>query len=227
MFNNSEIDNWIIERHGNLTASKIDVIIPPGTNGKLFTVGGYNYIKRVAIEAMTELWEKPDLDEVKSLLHGKVFEEPAYHWYCKVSRNYYMRYFGTLEPIYLPFNSDSGGSPDGMMGEGENVYLGLELKCPKNSEIHFDYLKMKTQWDLKEYSLNYYAQMQFLMMIMKTKEFHFASFDDRVKNPALKMKILEIKYDQKFCDNLHVRVLQAIKEKYKIIEMYQNLKQAI
>lgn len=210
-------DRWFIERHGKFTASEIGKLLSKGTGSEMFGKGAITYIRQKAIEEMTVLWEKPELEYVKSLLHGKAHEFPAYEMYKKTTKNYSMRYFGTDAPLYLSFNEDSGGSPDGIMGNGTEIYCGLELKCPRNSSVHYDYLGFKDQYDIKEYNGDYYAQIQFLLMITKAKEFHFASFDDRFKDVKKKIKIIEVLPDKKFQDNLEIRIQMAVKMKKAIV----------
>lgn len=217
MFQTDERDAWLLERHGSFTASLIGKLLVPGKEGKMFSPGGMSYIRQVAVEKMTFLYEKPELDNVPSLMHGKAYEEPAFDHYVRVTKNHSMRYFGSLAPIYLPYNKDSGGSPDGLMGKGTKIELGLELKCPKNPMVHFDYLKFKDQFDIKEYNLEYYSQTQFLMMITKAKLWHWVSYDERYKDPNKKMKIIEVTKDNKLCDQIEVRLAQAIIERNKII----------
>jgi YqaJ-like viral recombinase domain len=211
-------DKWFLQRHGKFTASEIGKLLSKGAGTKMFGTGAITYIKQKAIEKMTVLWERPELDEVKSLLHGKVHEQPAYEMYKKVTKNYSMRYFGTDTPLFLEHDADSGGSPDGLMGEGAKIYCGLELKCPKNSHIHWDYFKMKDQWDLKEYNVDYYSQIQFLMHMTSADEFHFFSYDDRFIDEKKKSKIITVLPDKKFMDNLLIRIQMAVKMRNEIIE---------
>lgn len=211
-------DRWFLQRHGKFTASEIGKLLSKGAGTKMFGTGALTYIKQKAIEKMTVLWERPEVDEVKSLLHGKAHEYPAYEAYRIASGNYSMRYFGTEEPVFLELDQDSGGSPDGLMGEGVKIYCGLELKCPKNSHIHWDYLKMKGQWDLKEYNADYYAQIQFLMKISNAEQWDFSSFDDRFIDPKKKTKIIKILPDKKFIDNLEIRIQMAVKMRNEMIE---------
>lgn len=219
MFEAEGRDKWLSERAGNFTASNIGkLMVSGGKPGVLFGVGALKYIRQVAVEKITFLWERPELDFVPALFHGKAYEEPAFEYYKKVSRNYSMRYFGSADPLYLPYNQDSGGSPDGIMGKGEMIELVLELKCPKNPNVHFDYLQMTSQWDLKEYSLDYYSQNQFNLMITKAKALHFVSYDERFKKESHKMKIIEVFPDHKFQNDLEMRLQRAIKERNKIIE---------
>lgn len=215
------VDKWHLSRWGRFTASQIGKLLTPGS-GEMFGVGAWTYIRQKAMEKRTRMWERPELEFVKSLFHGKAYEEPAYEAYCRVTRNYSMQYCGTLNPIFLEYGPDAGGSPDGLMGEGDKIYCGLELKCPKDPAVHDLYLDMKDQFDLKARNKEYYAQMQFLMMITKSPEWHFASFDERFLNKREQLKIIEIKPDAKTQDNLEIRLLQAIKERNKIIELKQK-----
>ena len=213
-----EKDKWFLARHGKFTASEIGKLLSKGAGTKMFGSGALTYIKQKAIEKMTVLWEKPEVEEVKSLLHGKAHEYPAYEAYKRMTGNHSMRYFGTDAPLFLEFDKDSGGSPDGLMGQGTDIHCGLELKCPKNSHIHWDYFTMKDQWDLREYNADYYAQIQFLMRITSAKEFHFFSFDDRFIEPKKKGKVITILPDKKFTDNLEIRIQMAVKMRNEIIE---------
>lgn len=211
-------DRWFLERHGKFTASEIGKLLSKGSGAEMFGKGAITYIRQKAIEKMTVLWERPELEGVKSLLHGKAHEQPAYDHYVRITRNSSMRYFGSDCPLFLQYNDDSGGSPDGIMGEGDRVYCGLELKCPKNSHIHYDHYQLKDQWDLREYNMDYYAQIQFLLMITKADEFHFISYDDRFIDPKKKIKLIPVLPDKKFQDNLHVRLQMAVKMRNSLVE---------
>lgn len=216
------IDHWHLERHANFTASVIYKLLPTGKDGTGFSVGGWGYIEEKAIETETELYERPELEFVESLLHGKYYEEPAFRAYVKTSKNYNMRHFGSDKPLFLHYNEYSGGSPDAIMGEGEVVNWGVEIKCPKNSKNHYKYLQFKSQWDLKEKRIEYYSQIQFLLMITKAEGFHFVSYDERWKDPALRIKIIDVLPDQKFQDNLDIRLQMAQKEKIKLIDKLKS-----
>lgn len=213
-----KIDRWLTSRHSNFTASLIFKLRGTGKDGKGFSSGAWTYIEEKAIETMTVLSERPELEEVESLRHGKFYEEPAFHRYVEVSRNYNMKHFGGENPVYLPYNKYSGGSPDALMGEGEKVYWGAEIKCPSNSKNHYKYLKFKDQFDLRESRIEYYSQIQFLLMITQAEGFHFVSYDERFRNPKLQIKIIEVLPDKSFQDNLDIRIQLAQKEKVKIIK---------
>ena len=210
---------WFQERHGKFTASMIHKIIPnAGTS--MFTPAGWTYIQDRAIETMTFMYEAPELEFVEALIHGKAYEENAYYEYLRVSKNYSMKHFGGENPVFLDYNEYSGGSPDGLMGEGTSVNWLLEIKCPKNSKNHFKYMGIKSQWDLKELRPEYYAQIQFLLMITKAEGAHFASYDERFRDETKRLKIVDVLPDKKFADALDVKLKTAQKEKLKIMASF-------
>lgn len=218
-----KVDKWHLDRHSNFTSSENWKLLGVGKDGTGFSQTGLTYIMQKAVDTMTVLSERPELENVKSFLHGKMYEEPAFNRYVSDTKNYNMRYFGSENPVYLKFNDHSGGSPDSLMGQADVIHLVGEIKCPKNSNIHFENLEFKTQWDLKEKRLPLYTQVQDLMRITGALLGHSISYDERFKNRKLQIKIIEILPDKKFQDNLEVRIYNAQKEKLKIIERLQNL----
>ena len=211
-------DAWLLLRHSNFTSSMNYKLLTSGKDGELFSAGGKTYIQEKVVETLTDLQEKPELEYVEALVHGVANEYASFHAYQQATRNNNMRFFGGENPVYLSRNEYSGGSPDGLMGEGEVIHLGLELKNPKNPNNHFKYLKFNDQWDLKQHRLEYYTQVQDLISITGAKAFHWVSYCDLFKDPKLKIKIIEVLPDQKFIDNLEIRIAMAQKEKLKIID---------
>ncbi len=210
------VDRWFLQRYGKFTASMIHKLL--ASNGTtMFMPGGWSYIQEKAIESMTTLYERPELEFVEALMHGKAYEEHAYNEYVNVSNNYNMRHFGSENPIYLEYNDYSGGSPDGLMGQDVNIDWLWEGKCPKNPKNHFLYLNMKSQWDLKEKRPEYYAQIQFLIKITGARGADFSSYDERWHKKELRTKIITVLPDKKLQDHLEIKIQTAEKEKQKII----------
>lgn len=213
---------WYLDRHAMFTASQNYRLIEAGPGGKGLSKTALTYIEEKAIESMTELWEAPKIEFVESLLHGRVYEEPAFRHYVKKTGNKIMEYHGTENPIYLPYNKFSGGSPDGVARNEGKIFWGLEIKCPAISKNHFRNLKFKDQWDLKQKLIQDYTQCQMLIMASGANGWHWMSYDERFKDPALKGKIIEVLPDKKFIDNLHLKIVLAEKERKKIVELYSN-----
>lgn len=218
------IDKWFIARWSKFTASEnYKLLAPSGTS--VFSPGAYTYIKTKVLEMCTQMWERPELEEVKALLHGRIYEYPAFEATTRAT-GYNLKYLGTEHPLFLeyePLPNESGGSPDAIsLTSDAKVDVVAEMKCPKNPMNHFERLKWKTQWDIKENYFSCYSQIQNLLLITGAELGIFASYDERQINPSKKVKIIEVKPDKKFQDNLDIRLRMAVKEKYKILEEYMN-----
>ena len=219
-----KIDQWLSKRRGKFTASEAYKLLGPKKGDAMFGAGANTYIKQKAIEMTTKIWERPELEEVESLLHGRAHEYPAYDMYVKTTRNRDLIYLGDENPVFFPHSvlgEEFGGTPDSAIITSEgHIPFGVEIKCPKNPDVHFERLKWGTQWDLKENYILGYTQIQSLMMCTGAQEWHFVSYDDRQILKAAKIKIIEVKPDISFQNTLEVRVRQAIKEKYRLISEY-------
>jgi YqaJ-like viral recombinase domain len=216
-----KVDAWFLQRWGRYTGSEIFKLLTPPPINKVWSPGAMTYIEQKAIECISDMWERPELEEVGSLLYGKVHELPAYEAYLNATKNYSMTYMGSESPIFLvyePLAEEAGATPDAanILSEG-NIDVGVEIKNPKNPVYHFRRLKWKDQFDLKEGYPLCYAQCQFLLIVTGAYEWHFVSYDERQKIKSKKIKIIEVKPDQKFQDNLEVKLRMAVKEKYKIL----------
>lgn len=224
------IDSWHLKRRGKFTASEDYKLLVPGKKGEMFGDGAMTYIEDKAIEMTTRMWERPELEEAKSILHGKAHEYPAYQEYVRVTRNTDMVYFGEANPVFYPYEplaEEAGGSPDSGIinivdGYGK-IEMGAEIKCPKNPKNHFQRLRWRDQWDIKSNYILCYTQIQKLMMCTGALEWHFVSYDDRQLFRPKKIKIIEVKPDKKFQDNLEIRLRQAIKEKYRLISEHYEI----
>lgn len=221
------VDKWFSDRWGKFTASENYKLLVTGTGGKVFGVGANTYIEQKAMEMTTVMWERPGLDQVESLLHGRVHEFPAFMYYIKSTGNSSMTYMGDENPVFLdyePLINESGGTPDcAYINSSNNIELGAEIKCPKNPIEHFRRLKWKDQWDIRENYISCYTQIQHLLLITGALQWDFISYDDRQVSYKNKGKIIEVKPDKKFQDNLDLRIRLAIKEKYKILSEHLGI----
>jgi len=220
-----DVDQWFIQRWTKFTSSEKHKLLSGSKGGAIFGEGAWSYIKTKALEMATVMHERPELEEVKSLLWGKVHELPAYEWYINETKNYSMVYLGTETPLFITDDlmpKESGGSPDGLLLGTSKIDAGWEVKCPKTSMYHFERLLWKDQWDLKENYLSCYAQIQDLLRITEADVWHFTSFDNIMANPNKKGKIIEVFPDKKFQDNLVLRTRLAVEEKYKIFERHMS-----
>lgn len=221
----TDLDQWHLQRWAKFTASEnYKLLVANGTS--MFGAGAYTYIKEKVLQMTTHMWERPEMEEVKSLLHGKMYEYPAYKAVVAATGYTQLIYLGEENPLFLeyePLKGESGGSPDSIsLTEDANVDIILEMKCPKNPMYHFERLKWKTQWDVREGYPSCYCQIQNLMMITGARLGLFCSFDDRQIRLEKKSKIIDLLPDKKFQDNLDIRLRVAVKEKYRIYNEYMN-----
>lgn len=220
-------DDWYRRRWARFTASESYKLLVPGSKGELFGTGAWTYIKQKALEMTTRMVERPELEEAKSILHGRANEYPAFVEYQLQTRNISLTYLGDENPMfypYLPLAEEAGGTPDcANITSAGLIDFGVEIKCPKNPLYHFDRLKWKDQWNLKDNYILCYTQIQMLMMCTGALEWHFVSYDDRQLFRPKKIKIIEVKPDRKFQDNLEIRLRQAIKEKYRLISEHYEI----
>lgn len=219
------LDAWFMSRRSKFTAS-CNYKLLQGNGTGIFGAGAMTYIKEKVLEMCTMMWERPEIEEHKTLLHGKMYEYPAYKAYVKANGLYSMKYLGTETPLFLEYEAisgESGGSPDVInLTSDAKIDVLAEIKCPKNPMYHFERLKWRTQWDIKEGYFSCYCQIQNLMLISGANMAHFVSYDERQLNPSKKIKIIEVFPDKKFQDNLDLRLRMAVKEKYKIYDEYMN-----
>lgn len=225
MFNepNDVIDKWFTERWSKFTASENYKLMTNNSKGELFGEMGWSYIKQKAMEMATIMWERPELEDLKSFLHGKMYELPAYERYIQTTKNYSLTYLGSDNPVFLPYDKlpkDSGGSPDVVQVNNGIIVFGAEIACPKNPMNHFERLKWKDQWDIATGCKQKYVQIQNLMLITDAKEWDFVSFDERMRSKELQIKIIPVKTDKKLQDNLNLRLIKAIQERNNILEEY-------
>lgn len=212
--NNDKIDEWFKKRRSKFTCSENYKLSKDG-------IGRNSYIESKVIELTTKFYQRPELEEVEALRHGKANEWPSAERYFNETKNFSMTYLGDENPTFFPNENnpeESGGTPDmvNILKTGKVDY-GCELKNPVNPAYHFRRLKWKNQWDIKEGYPSCYCQIQDLIRITGAFGWDFVSHDDRQLSKKNQIVIIEVKPDRKFIDNLELRIELAIKDKYKLL----------
>lgn len=232
-FNDSDkIDEWLQKRRSRFTSSENWKLLRNSKQSQqeTWSATSNTYIETKIIELTTKMYERPQLDEVEALRHGKAGEFPSYERYVKETKNYSMTYMGDENPLFFPCKripEESGGTPD--VGNIVNdatefkIDYGCELKNPVNPAFHFRRLAWKTQWDVKEGYPSCYCQIQDLIRLTGAFGWDFVSHDERQLAKSKQIVIIEIKPDQKFIDNLEIRIDMAVKEKYKQLSKYMGI----
>lgn len=208
---------WMDNRLGKFTASEIGKLMTSSKKkDEIFGATAISYIHKKFHERITG--EQKELGALPSLEWGKSLEHEALIHYEMMTGNK-VQSFGGENPQFFDYNEHSGGSPDGFA----NGDILLEVKCPYNGETFIDYMQFKVQADLYAYNKDYYAQLQFNMMCCKKNIAHWIAYDPRVKNSNKRMVILEVEYDEQFCDELLKRLEYAIEYIKKLENDYNNL----
>lgn len=95
---------------------------------------------------------------------------------------------------FIAYNSVFGGSPDGLVGEDGII----EIKCPYNSANHARNLLLTTTEQFRKLHPEYYAQIQGNLLATGRKWADFVSYDPRVQNASLMLKVLRIERDEEY-----------------------------
>lgn len=220
MFEGTAHEKWLQEKWGRFSASQMLHLLTPGKTG-IFSQGGITYIEQVAREAYT-LFNNEENGESYAMKRGKMLEPQSYAYLRKLLRFDGLQYFGGDNPVFDLYCPDSGVSPDckAMLPDG-TVSFGAELKNP-SGKVHMFYLRnIKDQFDLKKVSEEYYAQVQFTLLKYKCEHWIWSSHNEFFPEKD-KMLLIEVKPESQYQNNMAIRLKQAVKEKYKIIEEMMN-----
>lgn len=241
-------EEWYLLRKGHVTASEIYLLlanhkedmtedeleefkkINPKSKAKTkevpFSQGTFTYLDGKVAEmfmpdnAFLEYMEECKF-ETKAMQWGTLFEDKAREEYTKRCDK---------EIIDAPFielegyERFAGGSPDGLNVK-ENAII--EIKCPFNPAIHLRHFMYEAQQDLKEDNLQYYAQVQYNMMVSEFYLGHpceyadFISYDPRT-SVSKQLKVLRVLPDVEMQKALKERTILAIDYMKEQVEKINN-----
>lgn len=217
----SATEAWLQNKWGKFSASQIFHLMTPGKGNEIFSPGGITYIEHVAREAYT-LFNNEESVESFAMKMGKVREPQSFAFLRRLIGFDKMEYYGGSNPLFQEYCPDSGASPDclALLPDG-NASFGAELKNP-TGKTHMHYLRtLKDQFDLLKQSEEYYAQVQFNLMVFKCDLWLWSSHNEYFPFKD-RMLILECKSDKNYQRNLDIRLKMAVKKKYQIIEELKN-----
>lgn len=200
---------WFEQRMGKFTASTFGDCMGTG-RGKdsIFTLNGQALIREKITEILTGETKHISGD---ALDWGTENEEFAIQMYESITGNH------VLDAPFCPvegFEDYAGGSPDGFVEEENGI---IEVKCPYNSINHVD-----TLIDGKipaKYYVKYYTQIQFNIMATDTEFCDFISYDPRMIQKELQMKVVRIKRDEKYIQKIKERLEMAIDEVQRQLDL--------
>jgi hypothetical protein len=114
------------------------------------------------------------------------------------------------------FPNDAGGSSDGDV-EAEDAIV--EFKNPFNGGIFISYCLM----DLHDLPEDYYIQCQSNMIFSNARLCYFVAHDSRLK-PEFQTKVIEMPADKRTQDRIKLKLMLAIAEKERIINLLKPTK---
>jgi hypothetical protein len=123
------------------------------------------------------------------------------------------------QQAFIPHLEFGGCTPDGLIGQDG----GLQVKCPYNPANHIKYLMLQDQNDLKLKEHKYYVQVQTELMVTGRKWWDFVSYDPRIEEPKLRLKILRVYPDPYFLPTLDAALEDANEKMKTIIEQLKNI----
>lgn len=208
-----EEERWRQERLGKFTASKVGVLLQKGTKGKVFGETALKYIRSRRGEIINRE-PSAELVGIKAIEWGHKYEPEAIvafgEWLGKE-----VKHFGGSDPKFFPHPKHprfAGGSPDGM--DLDEKEFAIEIKCPQ-WEQHDEYFEIKNAEELKEndtHAKPYYSQLQFNMFCAGVKKGYFISYHPSPLIPEMRLRVIEVPYDEEHINLLNERLELAIEE---------------
>lgn len=209
-----EFSEWLKKRLGRFTASEMYKLFQGSrSKDRMFGDGAMTYIRQKAAEILT-MTVPPEMDFKQTNWGGehewkanKIFSE-QFGAPCT--------YYGKENPVFFEFGDYCGCSPD---WESQGGLFGADFKCPWNSSEHLLNLHLKDSEDLKKHRWEYYCQLQTGINIRGWDIAFFVSYDSRMVEDRLKMKVIEVTPDDEWADEFAKRLPAAIEELKKLIDI--------
>ena len=192
-------EEWFKVREGRFTSSRISELLGIKGLGKT----GMSYIQEKAIEKVFGR-DKEEQFVSFDMQRGVTLEPVAFEIF-KQSKG--LDFIDVKEAYFFPYGSDSGSSPDGLVGDDAI----LEIKCPRPNNF-FDLLIH----GIDSIDKGYVAQMQHQMLCTNSKRCHF--FNYIVYNNEPMHHEIIIDRDDEMIELIKERIKLAIIERDKIIE---------
>jgi hypothetical protein len=210
-------EKWYEVKKGKFSGSDIWKLLSKPRSKKAQEAGELaGTTKTYIIEKVAQFLgvSKPQIHS-KYLDHGTRYEDDAMTWYYQLTgdRIYEAIHFWDGIPVgfipYEPFPDFAGASPDGYVYHDKIV----QIKCP-NPDQHLKYMLMGLD-EFKKVN-DYYAQVQFEMMVSNRSMCDFVTFHPDFDSPDLQGKILEVPADPEFQEEIH----RAIEKSAKYFTQY-------
>ena len=207
-------ERWIKQRGGRMTASSVWQLFT-----KSLSVSKGETVEKYILEKVAEHFGSfsPQFSTAATTW-GHKYEAEAVAEYEKQAG--YEVYAKNEDQSFINYLQYSGCTPDGLIGD----VGGVQVKCPYNPANHIKYCLMEDQEDLKKNEYKYYVQVQTEMMVTGREWWDFVSYDPRIENEALKLKIIRCTPDKDFQPLLEDTLQEANTKMNFYIEKLSKLK---
>ena len=198
-------EDWFLARKGKVTASRISDVMAKGRGGAE-SLTRQKYIDQLVTERLTKVVAEGFTNE--AIQRGVDLESTARAAYC-FAKDCHVDEVGFVEH---PSISNSGASPDGLIGEN-----GLwEAKCP-NSLTHIEYI-------LKgEVPAKYIPQMAWQMACTGRWWVDFVSYDDRLEDESKHLFVVRYHRDDEYIAELEEAVKKFLDEVELKVQKFKSL----
>ena len=193
---------WLLERSGNITASRIKQLLTGGSG-----VTRKSYIYDIVTEIMTQSNTESFCNY--NMQMGSLLEPFASRCYTAQTG----RILTSVGMGYLNADKRVSASPDGLVYENGILRRGVEIKCqlPKNH--------LKTMVEMKS-PKQFKAQMQTCMWIFGVDYWDYISFCPQWRR--LSLAILEMERDDEMIEEISEKTHVALHEINNIIKELQD-----
>lgn len=182
---------WFKAREGRFTSSRMSELLGIQGLGKT----GLTYCHEKAVE---KLFGRDEEESYVShdMQRGVTLEPVAFEIFKELKG---LEFIDVREAEFFPYGSDSGSSPDGLVGKDEV----LEIKCPRPDKF-FNIVSK----GIKVVDKKYIVQMQHQMMCTNSKRCHFMNYI--VYNNEPMHHIIVIERDETMIALMKERIDEAV-----------------
>lgn len=185
---------WKDARCGKITASRLSDLLAKTKSGP--SASRKNYIAELVIERLTE--EPQDNGFVSKEMQRGIELEPEARTAYEFETGNEVEQVGFVDHPELP---NTGASPDGLASEDGSV----EIKCP-NTATHIETIRTG------KVPMKYYPQMQWVMDCTGRKWCDYVSYDPRLKDTRLTLKIIRVHRSNAWLSETREEVKKAEEE---------------
>ena len=184
---------WLAERLGHVTASRITDVLAKGKSGEAKTRESYRW--ELVGQRMTGILK--DSFTNKAMEHGTA-TEPEARIHYEVTHGVFVDEVGFIKHPTIKW---VGASPDGLVGDEG----GLEIKCP-NTDTHLQTVASG------KIPAKYIGQVQMGMWVTGRKWWDFVSYDPRIQQKNLRYFCVRVMRDEEYIANMEREALLFLSE---------------